>query len=85
MDADRIAHEMLAECDADGQSARVIAGDAAADETRSEIRRIARASGVRIRTARMGDTVVAVRVDAAIWREDAATMRRLLTPRERRD
>lgn len=83
MDAERMAHEMLAECAAEGQSARVIGPDAAAAEVRAAIRTSARASGVRIRTARMDDTVVAVRTDAEIWHTDAATMRRLLTPRER--
>ena len=38
--------------------------------------------GVRIRTARMGDTVVVARLDARLWKDDAATMRRKLTPRD---
>jgi hypothetical protein len=79
-----LAADMLAECARDGQSARVVADDAAADELRAGIRRRARADGVRIRTARMDDTVVAVRMDAAIWDDDTATMRRKLAPRERR-
>jgi hypothetical protein len=35
---------------------------------------------VRIRTARMDSTVVIARLDAAIWQDGAATMRRKLTP-----
>jgi hypothetical protein len=81
---DPLAAQMLAECAREGQSARVVPRDADAAELRAEIRRRARADGVRIRTARMDDTVVAVRMDAAIWRDDAATMRRKLTARERR-
>lgn len=47
----------------------------------AELRRLARAEDLRFRTARLADTVVAVRLDAAVWREDAAQMRDKQTPR----
>jgi hypothetical protein len=47
---------------------------------RADLRSLARDAGVRIRTARMESTVVIARLDAAIWQDDAATMRRKLTP-----
>jgi hypothetical protein len=49
-------------------------------QVRAEIRRLARTADVRIRTARMDDAVVAVRLDAQVWNEDAVTMRQKLTP-----
>ena len=49
-------------------------------ESRAVLRRRAREAGLRIRTARLDDTVVVVRTDARLWSEDAATMRRKLRP-----
>jgi hypothetical protein len=48
---------------------------------RSAIRAIARKEGIRIRTAVMGDVLVVVRADAAIWSDTTQMMRHKLTPR----
>ena len=81
MDPESVAAEMLDECARAGQAARRVADDADAAAIRSELRRLARAVRVRIRTARMDGTVVAARTDAQLWNDDAATMRAKLTPR----
>jgi hypothetical protein len=52
--------------------------DEVAAQIRATVRRLAAAEGVRIRTARMGQGVAVVRLDADIWRQDAETMRRKL-------
>lgn len=80
MDPADTALEMLAECRAHEQSARTVSDDSDAAAVRATIRRLAAAEGLRIRTARMGQAVVVVRLDAELWHEDAATMRRKLTP-----
>ncbi len=80
MDATRLAAEMMAQCVGEGQASRTVASDADAAALRSVLRESARASGVRIRTARVGGAVVVVRTDAALWGEDTATMRSKLTP-----
>ncbi|MCU1474074.1 MAG: hypothetical protein JWQ92_2142 [Amnibacterium sp.] len=64
----------------DEQCARRIAAEDEAALVRLELRRLGRRNGVRIRTARMGDAVLVVRLDAAVRHEDAATMRQELTP-----
>lgn len=80
MDAPGLAAELLAACIEDGQAARRVPIDAEAEQVRAELRRLARQDGLRVRTARMGDTVVVARTDAALWDDDAATMRRKLSP-----
>ncbi|RKS77956.1 hypothetical protein CLV35_1661 [Motilibacter peucedani] len=75
-----LAQEMFAQCVAEEQSARWVSTDDEASRLRAELRRLARAAGVRVRTARAGDSVVVVRLDAAVWDEDATSMRRKLTP-----
>ena len=49
-------------------------------EARSVIRAMARKNGIRIRTAVMGDVLVVVRAEAAIWTESTQTMKDKLTP-----
>jgi hypothetical protein len=71
---------MFDECVAEGQSARRVPEGELVAQVRAEIRRLARTADVRIRTARMDDAVVAVRLDAQVWNEDAVTMRQKLTP-----
>ncbi|WP_375431252.1 hypothetical protein [uncultured Friedmanniella sp.] len=80
MDPVSLAAELLAACVADGQAARRVADDDQAEAVRAELRRRARRDEVRVRTARLGDTVVVARTDAAVWTDDAATMRRKLSP-----
>jgi hypothetical protein len=75
-----LAEEMFAEAQRDGQSARSVVDDVDAEEVREALRRLGRTSGVRLRTARMGPTVVVARADAQLWRDDQATMRAKLTP-----
>jgi hypothetical protein len=75
------AQQMFEECLTDGQSVRAMAEKPAADAIRGELRRLARAQGVRIRTAWFDQTVAVVRLDAQVWSDDAATMRSKLTPR----
>lgn len=77
-----LAQEMFDECLRDEQSARHIPDDERAAAVREQLRRLGRERHTRIRTARLNETVVLVRVDAQIWKDDAATMRRKLTPQE---
>jgi hypothetical protein len=71
---------MAAEMFAEGQAARRVPSDDDAATVRADLRSLAKDAGVRIRTARMESTVVIARLDAAIWQDDAATMRRKLPP-----
>jgi hypothetical protein len=80
LDPERLALEMWEEARREEQSARRVASDLDAETIRRGIRRHARAAGARVRTARMDGTVVAVRLDAAVWGESAAVMRRKLSP-----
>ena len=66
----------------DEQCVRRIESEDDATRVRLELRKLARRDGVHMRTARIGDTVVVVRLDAAVWNEDTATMRRKLSPAE---
>ncbi len=75
------AAQMYAECVRSEQSARTVSADDEASAIRQEIRSLARADGLRIRTTRMDDTVVAVRLDAQLWKQSTAIMRETLTPR----
>lgn len=78
--ARRRARHLLATCRTEGQAAWRIPDDRHADEVRRELRAMARAEGLRIRTARMADNVAVVLVDSALWDQNAATMRRALEP-----
>jgi hypothetical protein len=80
VDTAALAAQLLAECREREQSARTVTDDGDAAAVREEVRRLAAAAGLRIRTARMGSAVVVVRLDAAVWHEDTATMRRKLSP-----
>ena len=75
-----LAGEMFAQAMEDGQSARRVESDARAATVRENLRRLGRSAGVRLRTARMDDLVVVARLDAALWNDDARTMRSKLTP-----
>lgn len=79
-DAVGLVEEMYEECVAAGQSARVVEVAADRGRLRAELRRLARAGGVRVRTAERDGVVLVARLDAAVWRDDAATMRAKLTP-----
>lgn len=76
-----IAAQMYAECVRSEQSARSISAEDEAGAIRREIRSLARADGLRIRTARVENTVVAVRLDAKVWEQSTAIMREKLAPR----
>ena len=80
MDVEGLAEALLAAAIAEEQGVRRVADDADAAAVRARVRVLARERGARIRTARLEGTVVVVRTDAAVWHEDAATMRRKLTP-----
>jgi hypothetical protein len=73
------APAMLERCRRDGHAVRRVPDDEEAGALRAAIRATARAVGLRIRTARIDDTVVVVRTDADIWTDDRATMRAKLT------
>ena len=75
-----LAGQMFAETVREGQSAREVIDDLQADRLRQALRHLGRASGVRLRTARMADTVVVARLDSQLWQDDGATMRAKLTP-----
>ena len=62
------------------QCAQRIPDDITAREVRQHVRHLAREDGIKMRTARMGDVVVVVRLDAEVWKQDGTTMRRKLTP-----
>lgn len=79
--SEQLATEMWSTARSEQQCARVVPDDGVAREVRERVRRLALADGIKVRTARLGDTVVIVRLDAEVWNEDAATMRRKLTPR----
>lgn len=78
-EAERLATEMWSIARSNEQCARVIPDNGIAAEVRELVRRSAREDGIKVRTARMGDSVVIVRLDAQVWHEDAATMRRKLS------
>ena len=83
VDVDGLAAEMWAVARVREQCARRVMSDADADAIRARIRHLAATDGIKIRTARMADTVVVVRLDAKVWSQDAATMRKKLAPPER--
>jgi hypothetical protein len=93
MDVQELAARVLNQADVTGQSAVRTDSSTPIGELRSEIRRIARARGLRIRTGMLhghghghgdgdgdgdGDVLVVVRVDAALWDEPTAIMRQKL-------
>jgi hypothetical protein len=78
--AEELATDMWAVARSEEQCARVIPDEQLAAAVRSHVRSFAQQDGVKIRTARLDDTVVVVRLDAKIWTDDTATMRRKLTP-----
>ena len=80
MDVEAVARAMVDTATAEEQCVRRVPGDADAAAVRARVRTLARQRGLRIRTARLDDTVAVVRLDAAVWHQDAATMRRLLAP-----
>ncbi|WP_375386824.1 hypothetical protein [uncultured Amnibacterium sp.] len=79
-EAEQLAQRMWATARSEEQCVRVVPDDALASEVRAGVRRLARADRVPVRTARLDATVVVVRLDAAVWRESTATMRRKLAP-----
>lgn len=80
MDIEATAAELLDAATADQQVVRRLEADAPVPELRAAVRRLARARGVRIRTAMLGDALAVVRADADVWHEPVATMRAKLTP-----
>lgn len=78
-ESEQVALQMWSIARVHEQCARWVPDDRVAREVRQQVRRLARDDGVRIRTARLGDRVVVVRLDARVWQQDAATMRRKLT------
>lgn len=79
MAADDVARELFDAALRDEQAVRLVPSDRDAQAVRSGVRALARAADVRIRTARMDHTVVVVLREAAVWQQDAATMRAKLT------
>lgn len=75
-----LADQMFEETVREGQSARRVDDDAEAALVREALRSRGQATGVRLRTARLGRTVVVARLDAAVWQDDGAIMRSKLTP-----
>lgn len=79
-DLRRLADLMFAETVRDGQSARRVPDDADAERLRALVRDFGTEQAVRLRTARLDDSVLVARLDAQVWRDDRATMRAKLTP-----
>ena len=75
-----LAEDMYEQCLAEGQAARDVPTEPARVGLRADLRRLARVAGVRIRTADRDGVVLVARLDAAVWRDDAATMKAKLTP-----
>lgn len=73
--ADVIAADMWRTARSTEQCTRSVADDELAARVRAEVRALAATDGIGVRTARIDGAVVVVRVDAAVWSEDAATMR----------
>jgi hypothetical protein len=80
VDVSSVAQDMFARVVEAEQCVRVVESDADAAALRAELRRLAKVEHLSIRTARLDDTVVAVRLDAAVWRESPDVMRAKLTP-----
>lgn len=80
MSPEELAAVLLDEAVEQEQATRRIRSNDDAAAVRAIVRRLARQRGVRIRTARIDETVAVVRTDAAIWTDDAATMRAKLAP-----
>lgn len=81
-DAAATALDMWAIAREQEQCARRVPSDDVAARIRDELRQLAARDRIKIRTARLADTVVVVRLDARVWRQDAATMRAKLSPNE---
>lgn len=81
VEAERLATQIWLTAREHEQCAQQLPDDILAREVRQRVRRLAREDGIKIRTARMGDSVVVVRLDAQVWNQDVATMRRKLTPK----
>lgn len=62
--SEQLAIEMWSIARSQQQCARVVPDDGIARDVRERVRRFALADGIRVRTARSGDTVVIVRLDA---------------------
>jgi len=80
LDVPNLARQLFELASANEQVAHRIRASDNVAETRSAIRVLAREKGIRIRTAVMGDVLVVVRADAAVWSESTQTMRAKLTP-----
>ena len=73
-----LADEMMAECLASGQSTRRVATEQI-EQLRASLRRAGRDAGLKVRTATIDGSLVAVaRLDAALWNDDTATMKKKL-------
>lgn len=79
-DVSAVADGMWAVAREHEQCARRVPSDEAAARIRARLRQLAARDRIRIRTARVDDTVVVVRLDAKVWHESAASMRSKLTP-----
>ena len=81
MDPHALAHDLFRRAELEEQTAHRLDSGDDVEAVRQQVRRLARERGIGIRTAVMGDVLVVVRADAAIWAEPAATMREKLTPK----
>ncbi|WP_439593033.1 hypothetical protein [Microbacterium sp.] len=76
-----IAERLLACAVADGQCAHGIQPSDDVSEIRAEIRRLAKAKGIRIRTGIVDASILAVATaDSALWHDSVPVMRAKLTP-----
>jgi hypothetical protein len=75
-----LAQELLDEALRDEQAARRTDAQTDVAAVRAEVRRLARARGVRIRTGMVDDAIVVILADARLWKESAGVMREKLTP-----
>ena len=75
-----LAAKLLDRARHDQQSAHRLQAGEDVDAVRREIRRIARSSGTKIRTAILDDVLVVVLADAEIWSDPASIMREKLGP-----
>lgn len=79
-EAERLASRLLDRAREREQSAHLLGEDDDPELIRREVRRLARARGMRIRTGLVDGTLVVIRADAALWNESTAVMREKLRP-----
>ena len=80
MDADELAERLLRGAIAHQQASHQLTDEDDEAAIRREVRVLARARGIKIRTGVVEDAVVVILADAELWGQSAAVMREKLQP-----